>query len=134
MLKPLRLLRLANPVVRSVLRSRVHPLLSGRLLVLTYSGRRTGRTFAIPLRYAETDDGRLVAVALRPEEKLWWRAFAEEAAASVTLRGANKPVTGVITAGAPRDEALAAYIARYGSSRRLLDDAAIVVFTRDGES
>lgn len=109
----------------------MHPVLSGRLVVLTYRGRRSGRTFAIPLRYAELPDGRLVAVALRPAEKQWWRAFAERAAASVRLRGATASVTGLVTSGASRDEALAAYVARYGRSRRLLDDAAIVVFTSE---
>jgi hypothetical protein len=126
--RSLRLLRLANPVVRRVLRSRAHPLLSGRLLLLTYRGRRSGRTFAIPLRYAELTDGRLVAVALRPETKLWWRAFAEPAGAAVTLRGATVHVTGLLAAGAARDEAKAAYLRRYRRSERLLEDAALIDF------
>ena len=68
---PLRLLRLANPVVRGVLDSPAHRLLSGRLLVLEYRGRRSGRTFRIPLRYAETRDGSLVAIAVEPDRKHW---------------------------------------------------------------
>ena len=72
---PLRALRLANPLVRVVLRSPVHRVLSGRLLVLSYRGHRSGRTFRIPLRYAETADGAFVAVAVRPDRKLWWRSF-----------------------------------------------------------
>ena len=126
---PLRVVRQANPVVRAVLRSRLHPVLSGRLLVLTYRGRRTGRTFAIPLRYAELPDGRLVAVALRPEEKLWWRAFADPGRAAATLRGRAVDVTGVVAAGASREEARAAYVRRYRRAGRLLDEAALVVFT-----
>jgi hypothetical protein len=125
----LRLLRLANPVVRAALGSRLHPLLSGRLVVVTYRGRRTGRMFAIPLRYAKGEGGGLVAIAVRPSEKLWWRAFAEPAPASVTLRGATVAVTGRLTAGEGRDEALAAYVTRFPRSAKLAQDAAIVVFT-----
>ena len=38
----LRVLRLANPFVRVVLESRAHRLVSGRLLLLAYRGRRSG--------------------------------------------------------------------------------------------
>ncbi len=41
---------LGNPFVRALLRSRLHGLLSGSLLLVTYTGRKTGRTFAIRAR------------------------------------------------------------------------------------
>ena len=127
--RPLRLLRLANPLVRGVLRSRAHPVLSERLLLLTYRGLRSGQSFSIPLRYAELPDGRLVAVALRREEKLWWRSFADPARAAVILRGRTVDVTGVVAAGALVEQARAAYGGRYRRSAHLLDGAALVVFT-----
>ena len=40
-----------NGVVRLLLRSPLHSLLSGRLMLLTYEGSRTGRTYAIPVAY-----------------------------------------------------------------------------------
>ena len=43
---------------RAILRSPAHGVLSRSLAVLEYEGRRSGRTFAIPLRYAETAGGR----------------------------------------------------------------------------
>ena len=116
--------------MRRVLRSRAHPLLSGRLLVLTYRGRRSGRTFAVPLRYAELSDGRLVAVALHREQKLWWRTFADPAGAAVTIRGSIVPVTGVVAAGTSREEARVGYVRRYRRSARVIEDAAVVVFER----
>ncbi|HEY7178004.1 MAG TPA: nitroreductase/quinone reductase family protein [Gaiella sp.] len=123
----LRVLRLANPVVRRVLDSRAHPLLSGRLVVLAYRGRRTGRQLRIPLRYAETRDGALVAVAVEPEGKQWWRTFADEAPAAVRLRGTEVAVRGRLAAGDRRGSALEAYLDRYPRSRRLTRDAAVVV-------
>jgi hypothetical protein len=122
-----RLVRLGNPFVRAILGSRLHPLLSARLLVLTYRGRRTGRSFDIPVRYAEADEGRLVIVAVRPERKLWWRSFDGGANATVTLRGARIAVRGALQTGVAREQALAAYVARYPRSARLVRDAAVVV-------
>jgi hypothetical protein len=125
---PLRLLRLANPLVRGLLRSPAHGALSGRLLVLEYRGHRSGRTFRIPLRYAETADGTVVAVAVRPERKLWWRSFRQPADARLTMRGRAVDVRGALATGDTREEALAAYLARYPRSARLVRDAAVVVW------
>lgn len=125
---PLRVLRLANPIVRALLRSPAHPLLSGRLLILSYQGRLSGRTFRIPLRYAETHDGRLVALAVRPERKLWWRSFVEPSLATVTLRSERREATGVVAEGVDRELALGAYLARYPRSARLAREAAVVVW------
>jgi hypothetical protein len=126
---PLRLLRVANPVVRAVLGSPAHRLLSGRLLVLDYRGRRTGRGHRIPLRYAETEAGELVAVAVHPERKQWWRSFAEPSAATVLLRGASVDVVGALTSGNGRATALARYDVRNPRGARWTRDAAVVVFT-----
>ena len=110
---PFRLLRLANPAVRAVLESPAHSLLSGTLVVLAYRGHRTGRAFRIPLRYAETPGGRIVALAVRPERKLWWRTFVEPAAATAVLRGARREVGGHVLDGAERRAALRAYLERF---------------------
>lgn len=116
--------------MRVVLDSPAHRLLSGRLLVLEYRGHRSGRPFRIPVRYAEASDGSLVAVAVRPERKLWWRSFAAPGQATLTLRGGSVEARGTLAETAARETALAAYLARYPRSAALASDAAIVVFTR----
>jgi hypothetical protein len=124
----LRLLRPFDPLVEAILASRAHGLLSGRLLVLAYRGHRSGRIFRIPLRYAEDADGRLVALAVDPAGKRWWRSFRRPSAAAVVLRGDECPVVGVLVAGSERERALAAYVGRYPRSARLAETGAIVVF------
>jgi hypothetical protein len=119
-------------VVRRLLASRAHGVLSGRLLVLTYRGHRSGRTFSIPLRYAELPDRRLVTVAVGPSRKLWWRSFRSPGDATITLRGVELLATGSLAGGSVRDEAAAAYTTRYPRSGRVLDAAALVVFERSG--
>lgn len=45
-----RVLRMINPSVSAILRSPLHPMLSNRLL-LTFTGRKTGKQFTIPVGY-----------------------------------------------------------------------------------
>ena len=118
--------------MRGILRSRAHRLLSARLIVVEYRGRTSGRTFAIPLRYAPLAGDRLVALAVEPARKLWWRSFAEPRDAVVLLRRVPVTVIGRLSQGALQEEARAAYAARYPRSVRLLGDAALVVFERAG--
>jgi hypothetical protein len=138
---PLRVLRLANPLVRGVLGSPAHRMLSGALVVLTYRGRRSGREFRIPLQYAETPTRRIVALAVRPERKRWWRSFSNPAPARLLVAGATRPVIGRVLAGEERRAAVRAYLERFpraagalGLTGRPDDDAlddapaAVVVF------
>jgi hypothetical protein len=96
---------------------------------VAYRGHRSGRTFRVPLRYAQTTDGAVVAVAVRPERKRWWRSFAEPADATLTLRGNRVEAIGALAEGDDRDRARAAYVSRFPRSAALARDAAIVVFT-----
>ena len=140
---PLRLLRLANPAVRTLLDSRLHRVLSGTVVVLAYRGHRSEREFRIPLRYAEAPDGRILALAAQSEHKLWWRSFVEPAPAVVLIAGERRIVKGRLLEGQERREALRAYLARFpraaatlGLSREPTDGAldaapaALVAFDR----
>jgi hypothetical protein len=124
----LRLLRLANPLVRAVLESRAHALLSGQLLVLAYRGRRSGRAYRIPLRYARVSARGVAAIAVEPAGKDWWRSFEAPHPATLVLRGECVDATGTLAEGDERLQALAAYGARFRSGRRSIERAAVVVF------
>ncbi len=63
---PVGAFRLVNRVVRPLLRSPLHPLLSRRLMLLSYTGRRSGRTFTIPVGYFPAGDGDLLATSTQP--------------------------------------------------------------------
>ena len=45
------MLHAPNPLVRAVLRSPAHRLLSGSVLLLTYTGRRSATRYTIPVQY-----------------------------------------------------------------------------------
>jgi hypothetical protein len=66
-----------NPVLSVLLRSPAHRLLSGSVLLLAYSGRRTGRRYGLPVMYALSGDG-FVVMAGQPADKTWWRNFGRD--------------------------------------------------------
>src|SRR3954447_3727239 len=73
--------RFGNPVIRTLLRSPAHGLLSSKLALVTVTGRRSGPEFTFPVSYEQTGD--LVRIGVGwPEEKQWWR----------NLRGDGAPV------------------------------------------
>jgi hypothetical protein len=109
---PLRLLRLANPFVRLVLRSPAHRLLSSGLMLVAYTGRRSGRSVEIPVMYAPVA-GAMVALAADREQKLWWRVFRAGAPATLTVRRERIDATGRVLAGDEARDALRHYLARF---------------------
>lgn len=78
--------RLVNPVVRALLRARVHGLLSGTVALVTVTGRRTGRKYTTPVMYARDGDD-LYAYVGSPERKTWWRNLREPQLVRVVAAG-----------------------------------------------
>lgn len=81
---PESLFNAANRVVRPLLRSRLHPLVSGRLMLLTYAGAKTGRTYAIPVAYHRWAPDELWAFGARTG---WMSNFRNRRAVRLRLRG-----------------------------------------------
>jgi hypothetical protein len=76
-----------NPVVRGLLRSPAHRVLSRSVLLLAYTGRRSGVRRELPAMYAVLGDG-FVVVAGQPDTKTWWRNFAGDVRpVTVTVAG-----------------------------------------------
>lgn len=73
--------RSAGRINKRVLALRSSPrwgrLVSKHLTVVTYTGRRSGRTFSIPVGYQREGDIVTIGVSL-PEAKTWWRNFRGE--------------------------------------------------------
>jgi deazaflavin-dependent oxidoreductase (nitroreductase family) len=80
--------RLVNPLVSVVLSSRMHPVLSGSTVLLTYSGWRSGRLYTLPVMYAR-DGEDLLLVAGAHRKRAWWRNFTQLSDVEVLLRGAR---------------------------------------------
>jgi len=84
--------RIANPVLRRVLRSPLHWLVSRWLLLLSYEGRRSGRRFTTPVLYVR--DGDAYVVTTVRDSAVWWRNFTNGHPATLWVGGEPVPVEG----------------------------------------
>jgi deazaflavin-dependent oxidoreductase (nitroreductase family) len=88
-------------LVLRILRSRAHLLLSRSAIELMYTGRRTGRRYALPVQYARQGDW-LVVLPQGAQQKTWWRNFMNPRPVTVRLRGRLREGTArVIQPGEP---------------------------------
>lgn len=73
--------RLVDTVNARVIALRDHPRLGPwarrRFTLVTYTGRRSGRTFSTPVGYRRDGDTVTIGVML-PDAKRWWRNFTGE--------------------------------------------------------
>ena len=76
-----------NRVTVALLRSPVHRLVSGSTLLLSLTGRRSGRALQIPVSYKTDGDGLLITSLRR---RLWWRNLRGGAAVRVLLAGEER--------------------------------------------
>jgi hypothetical protein len=82
--------RTGNHVVSGLVRTPgLHRLVSGRIALITVTGRRSGRRFTFPVFY--TQDGDRVTIEVGwPERKVWWRNLRDGGEVSLRLRGVQR--------------------------------------------
>jgi len=111
---------MSHAVMRVVLRSPLHGLVSRGLMLLTVTGRTSGRSYTFPVQYAE-DDGTLLVLAGRATTKSWWRNVREPSPVRIRLRGRDVAGTARVVQD-PEEIArgLAAYVRRFPRSAKTL--------------
>jgi deazaflavin-dependent oxidoreductase (nitroreductase family) len=80
-----RIFRILNPLMRLLLRLPIRPM-QERLLLVTFTGRKSGRTQTIPLSYVEDPDGSL----LIPGGGAWKWNLADGRPVQIRLRGRDR--------------------------------------------
>jgi len=83
-----RAVRYFNPTARFILNTPLHPLMSRRLMLISFSGRLTGRPYTTPVSYVEEEGSLLV-----PGGGKWWKNIETTPQIWVRLRGAWAAVT-----------------------------------------
>ena len=78
-----------NDFMSWVLRSPFHSMLSNGMMLITVTGRKTGKTYTTPVGFYE-DDGYLWVITSR--DRTWWRNL--QGGAAVTFLLKRKPVYG----------------------------------------
>lgn len=88
--------KLYNPIVSWLLRSPLHALMSNSTMLITFAGRKSGRSFTTPVNYV-WDDHTLLVVS--PRERLWWRNLRGGAPVTVYVPGQTLQGTGHVFEG-----------------------------------
>jgi F420H(2)-dependent quinone reductase len=107
--------RLANPVLRRLLRTPLGRFLGRSLAVLRYTGTRTGTPHELVCQYVRDGDRVWILVG-QAEHKTWWRNLRSPSSVELWLAGRRLRATAVAVAG--REDpvecgrGLAAYAAR----------------------
>ena len=77
-----------NKVATAVLRSPLHGLLSHNTLLLSFQGRRSGKTYTIPLSYTQEGD---TVLCFTRRENTWWKNLRGGTPITVDLKGWSLP-------------------------------------------
>jgi deazaflavin-dependent oxidoreductase (nitroreductase family) len=80
----MRWLKLYNPIVIWLLRSPLHELMGNSTMLITFAGRKSGKTYTTPVNYVWDDHSLLV---VSPRDRLWWRNLRGGALVTVYVRG-----------------------------------------------
>ena len=76
-----------NPIIRSLLKSPIHGLLSGNLMLITFTGRKSQQLFTTPVRYIRAGD---TVRCFTSPETLWWRNLRGGTDVVLHLKGQDK--------------------------------------------
>jgi hypothetical protein len=104
--------RVANPVLRRLLRTAVGRRLGRGLMVLRYAGTVTGRPHELVVQYARDGDTVWVLVG-RPDAKTWWHNLRQPADVELWLAGEHVRARAVVVPGSTDPGQAAAGLAVY---------------------
>jgi|SRR5450755_299818 deazaflavin-dependent oxidoreductase (nitroreductase family) len=89
----LRIVKVVNALPKLILRSPLHGLMSKQILLLTYTGRKSGKRYTVPITYVEVSETLLLAT-----DRPWWKNLRGGAQVQVWLRGKKREArTEVVT-------------------------------------
>jgi deazaflavin-dependent oxidoreductase (nitroreductase family) len=77
-------IRLGNPILAALLRSPFHAMADRSMMLISVTGRRTGKVYTTPVNYL-CDGKTLTVMSMR--ERTWWRNLRGGAEVSLQLQG-----------------------------------------------
>lgn len=77
-----------NPIMRWLVSSRLHFLVSQSVMLMTYRGRKSGKSYTVPMNYHVIDNQ---LYTLSSKDRVWWRNLESGADVSLRLKGRDLP-------------------------------------------
>lgn len=84
---------LGNRILKPLLKSRFHGIISKNLMLITFTGRKSGKIYTTPVQYRR--DGERVTM-FSQKHRIWWKNLQGGAPVSLRIQGHN--YTGTATA------------------------------------
>ena len=77
-----------DPIIKTILRSPLHRMVSGNMMLMTYTGRKSDRQYQVPMNYfvIESTGTKFLATISKPE-RTWWRNLRDWAEVNVLVKG-----------------------------------------------
>lgn len=129
----MKLSKLYNPLMIWLLNSPLHGLVSKMYMVVTFTGRKSGKTYQTPVEYFPVGKDGTIGF-LTQGSRVWWRNLQDGAAVSLRVRGQDMRGTSRTTLDDPAayTAALTAYLTRYAGREKFFnarreDDGALVI-------
>jgi deazaflavin-dependent oxidoreductase (nitroreductase family) len=86
--------RLDNQLVKAILRSPLHGLVSGNIVLITVTGRKSGKAYTTPVRYWRQGD--MLTIVSR-WNRTWWRNVRGGSPVTLRLQGKEAKGWGMVT-------------------------------------
>ena len=77
-----------NSVMKFVLRSPLHGIVSDKIMLLTFTGRKSSKSYTIPVSYTQKDNTLAIFT-----NHVWWRNLVDNAPVTLCLRGHLRKAT-----------------------------------------
>jgi len=88
-----------NPIMRWLINSPLHFFVSKNMMLMTYQGRKSGKSYTTPMNYLEIE-GALYTISYR--KRVWWRNLRGGAAVTLRLRGVDVPARAEVIEDPPQ--------------------------------
>ena len=77
-----------DPIIKTILRSPLHRMVSGNMMLMTYTGRKSARQYQVPINYfvIKSNGAEFLATVSKPE-RTWWRNLRGKAEVNVLVKG-----------------------------------------------
>lgn len=82
--------QIGNPIMSFILRSPLHGLLSRNMLLITVTGRKSGKPYTTPVGYVQSGDELLIVSS---PDRTWWKNLRGSAAVTLRLQGQDVAAT-----------------------------------------
>jgi len=85
------LMKIYTPIVKLILRSPFHGLLSKNTMLITFTGRKSGKVYTTPVGYVRNGDE---VIFFKQSHNIWWRNLRGGAPVTVRVKGKDLKAIG----------------------------------------